>query len=206
MPLVRAESKEELLAKLIKSCHNDVGQTDFYKQRGVTTEMVQQFQLGYFGKCALACMGSMDTRTKVYLQDELKIHPGFIACPVFPIFDADGVPLGIAVRSGDARAKYLNSVYPKADNLYGLNITKEAIWESGEVYVTEGYMDVIKAYQYGRRNICGVLSAMMSGRQVELVARYGSKLWLVLDNDYVVSIRSYLPHCALGSRDFFNSS
>ena len=42
---------------------------------------------------------------------------------------------------------------------------------------------MIKAYQYGRRNICGVLSAMMSGRQVELVARYGSKLWLVLDND-----------------------
>jgi len=171
------------LAKLAEACHEDVGKTRFFQDRGVSPKAVDAFRLGYFGPAALSVIRALSREDRYALSRDLAITPMFIGNPVFPITNADGTVIAIACRSATHRAKYINSRYPKAENLYGLSVTKEAIWRVGAAFVTEGYMDVIRAWQCGVPCVCGVLSAMMSKGQIELVARYTRKVWLVFDND-----------------------
>ena len=74
---------------------------------------------------------------------------------LFPIFDAQGDPVGFGGRrlDGGDGPKYLNSgadaVYDKSRVLYGLNWAKADVVNAGEVIVCEGYTDVIGFHEVG---------------------------------------------------------
>lgn len=171
------------LASLAEACRKDVGRTTFFRDRGLTGREVGAFGLGYFGPEALSVIRGMTAEDRRGLSSELAITPMFIGNPVFPIANAAGIIVGLACRSATHRAKYVNSRFPKGENLYGLSVTKGDIWKAGMAFVTEGYMDVIRAWQCGVPCVCGVMGAMMSRHQLELIARYTKRVRLVLDSD-----------------------
>ena len=137
----------------------------YIKGRGLTDEIINQFQLGY---------SPADRRwLKKFLKeknfsDEFLAKTGLFSSKyndvsffsdrlMFPIFDRKGetVAFGGRILQGEG-PKYLNSgeliQYKKRETLYAFNFAKKTIREKKEVIFCEGYMDVIAYHQAGITN------------------------------------------------------
>ncbi len=95
---------------------------------------------------------------------------------IFPIFSLSGKVVAFGGRTiTDADPKYLNSpdtpVYSKGKLLYGLNWTKEAVREAGEIILVEGYTDFASLYQAGIRNAAASLGTALTPFQVDIARR-----------------------------------
>jgi DNA primase len=111
---------------------------------------------------------------------------------LFPIHDERGrvVAFGGRVLPGDDEGrgpKYLNgtetAVFSKSKLLYGLDVARKAISDSGEVLVTEGYTDCITVSQHGFRNVVATLGTALTEQHVQLLRRFARKVVLVYDGD-----------------------
>ncbi len=107
---------------------------------------------------------------------------------IFPIFGLTGKVVAFGGRTIiDADPKYLNSpdtpVYSKGKLLYGLNWTKEALREAGEVILVEGYTDFASLYQAGIRNIAASLGTALTPHQIALAMRFGPQVIINYDGD-----------------------
>ena len=75
-------------------------------------------------------------------------------------------------------------LFNKAELLYGLDLAKSAIRDSGECIVVEGYMDVIALHQTGFENAVAALGATLTTEQAAQLSRLDvSKLLLAFDAD-----------------------
>jgi DNA primase len=107
---------------------------------------------------------------------------------IFPIFSLTGKVVAFGGRTiVDADPKYLNSpdtpVYSKGKLLYGLNWTKEAVREAGELILVEGYTDFSALYQAGIRNLAASLGTALTTHQVALAMRFGPQVIINYDGD-----------------------
>ncbi len=116
---------------------------------------------------------------------------------MFPIHDLQNRPISlggrvipeIAARSGQAEpgAKYINGpetlLFRKSDQLYGLELARDAIRRSGEVLVMEGYTDVVAARQAGIEPVVAVLGTALTERHIKVLRRFAERVVLVLDGD-----------------------
>lgn len=79
--------------------------------------------------------------------------------------------------------KYMNTSFNKRDSLFGLNLAKESIIKENSVFVVEGQMDFITAYDKGLYNVVALGSSNMTFEQFALLTRYTDNIILLLDND-----------------------
>jgi len=108
---------------------------------------------------------------------------------IFPIHDIRSRVIGFGARAippSDA-PKYINSpetpVFSKRDNLFGLHIAKEHIRRTGYAIITEGYLDVISAFEAGVLEAVAPLGTALTDSHIKLLSRYTSSLVLVFDSD-----------------------
>lgn len=107
---------------------------------------------------------------------------------LFPIRDVMGRTVGFGGRAlGDEEPKYLNSpetpVFMKRDVLYGLDITKTAVRDTGQALLVEGYMDFLAVHQAGVPNAAATLGTALADGQVRLLKRYAREVVLNFDRD-----------------------
>jgi DNA primase len=173
----------------------------YFKERGLTDDIIQKFQLGYSPE-------AWDALTKHALaskyKEELLLHLGlsikseqndrifdrFRGRVIFPIHNPNGKISGFGGRilQQDAKAaKYVNSpeseIYHKGDILYGLYFAREDIRKAGQVMLVEGYLDVISMHQFGVSNVVAASGTALSEYQVKLLSRHAKKVILVNDAD-----------------------
>jgi DNA primase len=88
---------------------------------------------------------------------------------------------------GDPEPKYLNSpetpAYVKGENLYGLDVAREAIRREGFAILVEGYLDLIALHQAGFENAVASLGTALTPLQVKLLARYSERVVVSYDGD-----------------------
>ncbi|HKE83427.1 MAG TPA: DNA primase [Vicinamibacterales bacterium] len=86
----------------------------------------------------------------------------------------------------DQQPKYLNSpetpIYSKSRTLYGLNLTKAAIRQSGFVILVEGYFDFGQVFQAGFPTVASCGTAL-TAQQAQQLRRFTSKVVLSFDPD-----------------------
>lgn len=87
---------------------------------------------------------------------------------MFPICDVRGRVIAFGGRVlDDSKPKYINSpenvVYSKGRNLFGLNVAKK--YETKQLLIVEGYMDVISLHQRGVKNVVGALGTALTQQQ-----------------------------------------
>ncbi len=169
-------------------------------QRGLNDATVQAFQIGYapeswdFMLCALRDLGHSDddiVEAGLAVRNEKgRVYDRFRNRLIIPIRDERGRVVGFGGRAMDANdsAKYINSpqstIFDKSRLLYGLDMGKSAIRDSGTVVIVEGYMDVIQAHQAGYVNVVAQMGTAMTEPQIRLVApRYAKRIVLALDAD-----------------------
>lgn len=109
---------------------------------------------------------------------------------IFPIFDLQGRVIGFGGRvlSDGHEPKYLNSpesvLYKKGAGLYGLNVARKHMQRAGgEVFIVEGYFDLLSMAQKGIKNAVATLGTALTPEQVKLVRRFGSEFSLLFDPD-----------------------
>jgi len=121
-------------------------------------------------------------------QKRAEYYDRFRGRIIFPIFSLTGKTVAFGGRTvAEATPKYLNSpdtpVYSKGKLLYGLNWTKEAVREAGELILVEGYTDFASLYQAGIRNIAASLGTALTPHQVALAKRFAARIIINYDGD-----------------------
>jgi len=107
---------------------------------------------------------------------------------IFPIRDIKSRVLGFGARILDSSLpKYVNSpetpIYTKGRNLFGLDLSKDAIRDSDCAVIVEGYLDFIIPYQAGIRNIVASSGTALTQEQAKLIKRYTHNVVVVFDPD-----------------------
>jgi DNA primase len=170
---------------------------EYLARRGVTRETMVTFQLGYAPDEWRSAEGAL---APVYGHEDL-LTAGIISRSergghydrfrnrlMFPIRDPQGHVIGFGGRVlDDSVPKYLNSpdtpLFDKGAVLYGLDLAREEIRETGTVVVVEGYMDVVVPYQSGVRNLVACLGTALTEAHIGLLRRLVRVLILALDPD-----------------------
>ena len=109
---------------------------------------------------------------------------------IFPIFRSDGVPIALGGRiiTQDKNApKYINSpeslIYQKRKALYGLSQGMDAIRRQKQVFLVEGYLDVISMHQLGIANVVASCGTAVTDEHVLVLKRLAGKVVALFDAD-----------------------
>ena len=173
---------------------------NYFKGRGVSGEIAQQFGLGYAPE-------GWNTLASVFpkYDDPLLVESGLVILNeedpqnekrydrfrdrvMFPIRNVKGECIGFGGRVlGDDKPKYLNSpetpVFSKGRELYGLYEARTALREHGYVLVTEGYMDVVALAQLGFPNVVATLGTACTTDHVQKLFRFTDAVVFSFDGD-----------------------
>ncbi|MGI0058964.1 MAG: toprim domain-containing protein, partial [Nitrosotalea sp.] len=110
--------------------------------------------------------------------------PRFHNTAIFPIFDLYNRVVGVSARTLiQGPLKYVNTIYPKTQHLYGLSVTWQECLKQNKVYIVEGNVDVLRLYQSGIRNVVGMLGSMLKEYQLILLSRFVENVVVVPDGD-----------------------
>jgi len=117
-------------------------------------------------------------------QDRRNCFDFFRNRVMFPIMDSRGKIVGFGARTllrtkeemrAQKVAKYMNTretvLYKKSESLFGLNFAVDAIRKSREIYVVEGYTDVIQAQESGIENTVGVIGTSFTQDHADIIER-----------------------------------
>lgn len=172
---------------------------DYLEGREITDETRHAFRLGYAPDSWDAL--SLYLRQKGATQDQIErsglvvkkesgtgSYDRFRGRLIFPVLDIQGKPIAFGGRTlSNEDAKYINSpetaAYIKGRNLFGLNLTRDAIRRDGFVILVEGFLDLIVPYQFGIRNVAASLGTALTPDQVKLLGRFARKVVVNYDGD-----------------------
>jgi len=171
---------------------------EYAAQRNISQDMVEAFGIGWApedGAWLLARARGSNVRMELLHAAGLAARGGygddyavFRGRLVFPIRDTMNRVIGFGGRTliGD-RAKYLNTaqnaLFDKGRNVYGIDRAREAMAETRQVVVVEGYTDCIAAHQHGVTNVVATLGTALTDDQVNLLRRWCDEIVLVFDSD-----------------------
>ncbi|MGL6226114.1 MAG: DNA primase [Thermoguttaceae bacterium] len=183
---------------------------EYLKERGITQQSIEQFQLGYapLERDWLLKRVERHTRRIAYLeavgilavsQDESgrvkqgdRYYDRFRGRLLFPIRDTQDRTIAFGGRllpgsTLQSRAKYINSpetpLFSKQRSLYGLDIARLTIRNSRRVLIMEGYTDCIMSHQVGLSDSVAILGTALGAEHIRILKRFAEKMILVLDGD-----------------------
>ncbi len=171
----------------------------YLRQRGYEGETVRSFQLGFApeGWETLAKYLAEKNFSAEDIRKTGLVRPGkqdrgdydlFRNRLLFPIHDLQGQMVAFGGRVlDDSMPKYINSpetdVYHKSKILYGLYQARDAIRNSGEALVVEGYFDVLALHRAGFTNAVATCGTALTPDHARLLKRYAEKILLIFDED-----------------------
>ena len=170
---------------------------DYLRSRGYAGEVARQFQIGWapdeWSLLSLA-LGLSDDDLKATGLGGINKRGGqydfFRARIVFPIFDAQGSPVGFGGRKlpdGEG-PKYKNTsdaaeYYSKSEVLYGLHWAKAEAGRLDELVVCEGYTDVIGCHLVGIERAVATCGTALTPSHARLIGRFAKRVVLAFDAD-----------------------
>ena len=172
----------------------------YFKERGFTDESIKGFELGYtlsewdhLLKAATAKGYRQELLAEaglIVVKEEGKVYDRFRNRVIFPIHNVSGkvVAFGARMLGKDKKQpKYINSpeteLYNKSRILYGLFQAKQDIRKEDNVYLVEGYTDVISMHQTGIRNVVSSSGTALTEEQIKLLKRYTENVTVIFDGD-----------------------
>lgn len=109
---------------------------------------------------------------------------------IFPITDKYGHCVGFGGRiltNDKKQPKYINSaesdLFDKSNLLYGFHLARNTIANTGEVYLVEGYTDVMRMHQIGFANTIATLGTALTPQHLAQLKKLCRKVIIFRDND-----------------------
>ena len=168
----------------------------YLKNRGITDETIEKFQLGFAPKergwlynFLIKKSYTPQFLAKTGLFSSKYNKSAFFSNRImFPIFDRYGMPIAFGGRlfSGEG-PKYLNTKdmeqYKKGNTLFAFSFAMKGIREKKSVVLCEGYMDVISYHQAGITNAVAPLGTALTEDQVKTLKNLTDVFYLSFDSD-----------------------
>lgn len=201
---VAQKRKEDGLAALERACvyfqRSLVGAPlDYFKGRGLTTEVIKEYRLGYAPDSwhelrdylmneGFSVQTLRDTGLCIESDKGKGDYDRFRGRVMFPIMNMKGEVIAFGGRTLDgSEPKYLNSpetkFFYKGRNLYALNKHREAIHKQQKALLVEGYMDAVALAQAGIELAVAPLGTAVTEEQIRLLWRYNEAPVVCLDGD-----------------------
>lgn len=173
----------------------------YLKSRGIGSEAISQFYLGYAPKAWRSVSDFLVTKKKysseeldavglVIRKDATSYYDRFRGRVMFPLKDHKGVVVGFSGRTllkDENEAKYINSpetmLYSKSKMLYGLWENREYIRKENGIVLVEGELDVIPSWQAGVKNVAAIKGSAFTSEQAQLMTRFTKNVVMSLDAD-----------------------
>lgn len=109
---------------------------------------------------------------------------------IFPISDKYGHCVGFGGRiltNDKKQPKYINSaesdLFDKSNLLYGFHLARNTIANTGEVYLVEGYTDVMRMHQIGFANTIATLGTALTPQHLAQLKKLCRKVIIFRDSD-----------------------
>lgn len=108
---------------------------------------------------------------------------------MFPLEDSDGKVIGFSGRIYNTSSdnKYVNSkesvIFKKGNLLYNYKRASEYAREKDYVIVVEGFMDVIRLYTIGIKNVVATMGTAITSYHAKLIRRLSKNIILCFDGD-----------------------
>ncbi|MBL1229576.1 DNA primase [Enterococcus sp. BWB1-3] len=177
---------------------------NYLLERGLTKEIIEEFQIGFapqkrdflsqvFSNEKIS--DSLFQETGLFIQRESgEFLDRFYQRIMFPISDAKGKIIAFSGRllqtedfSGEDMPKYLNSpetkLFNKRETLFNFNLARKEIRKENTVFLFEGFMDVIAAWQSGIKSGVASMGTSLTNEQIRQLERAAGELVLCYDGD-----------------------
>ncbi len=167
-----------------------------FKKRGLSKQIVQEFQIGYAPDSGDALVQFLLKKgfTKNELADGgLTNRFGgdlFRGRMMVPLMDASGQVIGFTGRiiSDEPNApKYLNTpqslLYDKSRHVFGLSQAKESIRKSDYAVIVEGNLDVVSSHQAGVTQVVATAGTALTESHLKALVRLSPNVRLAFDGD-----------------------
>lgn len=108
---------------------------------------------------------------------------------MFPLWDLNGRIVGYSGRiyEGEDTSKYINTreteIFKKGEILYNYHRAKNECRQKQVVIVMEGFMDVIRAYTIGVKNVVAAMGTAVTKNQAMLIKKMAREVILCFDGD-----------------------
>ena len=174
----------------------------YFRSRGFRDDIIRKFRLGFDlpDRQALAHAALQKGYQAQFLlstgicyqNDHNELIDRYTNRVIFPWVGVSGKIVGFGGRVLDARTKgvnqkYVNSpdseIYHKDHELYGIYQAKRAIAKEDNVYMVEGYTDVISMHQCGIENVVANSGTALSVHQIQMLHRFTNNITLLYDGD-----------------------
>jgi|GEM_PF-275996 len=197
---------QDICTTMADWCHEQLKKSPsviaYLTQRDITQASIDYFKIGYFPSGLLAIKNLIhEMKNQNILVDDLLdsailaqgrtvLYSPFEDRIMFPIADTMGNYCGFGGRifkPNDTRPKYYNSheneFFSKGSLLFGLDMAKKKIQETGNVFLVEGYTDCVAMAQYGYPNSVATLGTACTIQHLKLLARYANDVYVLYDGD-----------------------
>lgn len=194
----------KILEKYKLHCHTELKKSNlkdlklYLSKRGLTEKEINFFNIGFvpkeatffenlknsFSESDILSSGLFyfDERNKKYVER-------FRERLIFPINGLTGSTIAFGGRTifNERLAKYINSpetlFFKKGNSLFNLDKVRKSSMNYDEVFLVEGYMDVVSLTKFGILNTVANLGTALTERQTETLWRYFNHIVICFDGD-----------------------
>lgn len=195
----------------LKALSKDHKLQAYLQKRNLTSELIEDFRIGYATEAWDELAKFLNSKgvpaqivQKLGLIRQNKKGGYFDLFRdrlMFPIFAIDSNVIGFGGRIIDeGQPKYINSVesdvFKKGQSFYGLDRSAKHIRSADQVFVVEGYMDLLALYGKGVKNVVATLGTALTEKHVRLLKRWTKNIILIFDGDQAgqTAAQRSLPH------------
>jgi len=172
---------------------------DYLKDRSLNKDQVKRFKIGYVEKKPnffekLKNNFNIDDLLETglfYFDEKKKIYiERFKGRLIFPINNISGQPIALGgriIEKSDFLAKYINSpetnFFKKGANLYNLDLARTLSNKLDNIFLVEGYMDVIGLSKNGIENAVANLGTALTDKQIFTLNQFFDDIVICFDGD-----------------------
>lgn len=172
---------------------------DYLAERGITDDVIKRFNIGLapeendfiFKNLSNKFDEEVMANSGLFHFSNNRVFDAFTNRIMFPITNEYGQTIGFSGRkwqeNDDSKAKYINTsattIFDKSYELWNLDKAKPTISKRREVYLMEGFMDVIAAHKAGINNVVASMGTALTEKHVRRLKQIAKKFVLVYDGD-----------------------
>lgn len=180
--------------------HHGEKALDYLTQRGINAETIERFNIGYApnnSELIYQILQNEDFTDEQLIQsgifyqnDRKQMIDRFKNRLIIPLRDEQGRTIALSgrlIEDNPSLAKYINSpetdIFVKSRFLFNMDLARQAVRQSEELLITEGYMDVISLSQAGFLNSVATMGTAFTSDHLRQIKRITRHVKLVFDGD-----------------------
>ncbi|HPF83400.1 MAG TPA: DNA primase [Bacilli bacterium] len=191
------DTSAKFYQNLINTANGKEAKEYLYK-RDINDELIKEFKIGLsltdrellskylikkeFNKSDLLKSG-------LILENNYGISDIYCNRIMFPLEDLQGRVVGFSGRiyNTNDNSKYINTketeIFKKRNLLYNYARAKDEAKKNGFVIVMEGFMDVIRAYSVGIKNVVATMGTAVTSNHAMTLKKMAKEIYLCFDGD-----------------------